>query len=721
MRPIRHVRPIQLISLIGLIGLICFFGSAKKAEASSLYKAPNNLGLLGYWSMEDGHGSSVTDFSGSRNHGTTSGIANPPTSSSGWTTSGKIGQALNFDGTNDYVDLGTKSSLNLTTTLSISGWVNRSNTGKYMIPLARRNSSNLQYQLTWVRNGEGTHNDKVRLDLGLGGSITSFNSTNAHTDTGWHHIAGTYDGANVKLYFDGALDGTTAETRSIDSYSIPNEIGFDNGVADPSLSAYSAGSIDDVRIYNRALSGTEILTLYGQTYRSVIKNSGKGLVAYWPFSEGTGTITTDATGNRNNGTLTNGPTWGTGKYGNAVTFDGVDDYVSASSASSVNFQETSPFSVSSWVKTTSSATQSIASTWSYQVSSGWHFEMNDGTAGAIYFGIINGIGNSYRMARSTATTFNDGAWHLAVATYDGSQSSAGIKLYIDGVSSAAVSIGDTSPGSLANANLNIGKIGGGSVPEYFNGSIDDARIYNRVLSAQEVLNLYNSSGEAMGILNQAHRNTLTNGLVGYWSFDGPTMSGTSAIDSSGSGNTGTLTNGPVRALGRLGQALNFDGVNDYLDLGNTASLNFDTSTSFTLVAWVKRTSASSGNIFNKRSSGWVWVRMNGDCAAGKIDFSVNRSGGGTFCSTTGGLNDGSWHHIVGVVDRTNNLMTLYTDGSVNGSASITSFGSLSDIGANWNIAGWGAGELFPGSIDDVRMYSRALSAAEALQLYNMGK
>jgi hypothetical protein len=83
------------------------------------------------------------------------------------------------------------------------------------------------------------------------------------------------------------------------------------------------------------------------------------------------------------------------------------------------------------------------------------------------------------------------------------------------------------------------------------------------------------AGGSFGVdVPQAHAGTLINapkylglhqGLVGFWNFDGPSVSGVHAYDMSGNGNRGTLT-GPTRTIGKLGQALQFDGVNDYVDL-----------------------------------------------------------------------------------------------------------------------------------------------------------
>jgi hypothetical protein len=131
-----------------------------------------------------------------------------------------------------------------------------------------------------------------------------------------------------------------------------------------------------------------------------------------------------------------------------------------------------------------------------------------------------------------------GQWTHFVFTYD---SGAGAKIYMN---NALIASDATFTGSLDTATgpLYISNYQGGAGGYPFDGSIDDVRIYNRALSAHEVSNLYNSSGEALGILNRAHRDTLTSGLVGYWSFDGPTMTTANSSDSS---SPGTLTGGQL--------------------------------------------------------------------------------------------------------------------------------------------------------------------------------
>jgi hypothetical protein len=80
---------------------------------------------------------------------------------------------------------------------------------------------------------------------------------------------------------------------------------------------------------------------------------------------------------------------------------------------------------------------------------------------------------------------------------------------------------------------------------------------------------------------------LDQGLVGYWSFEGKTVSGTRIFDASGTGNHGTMTNGPTLVNGKLGQAMQFDGSDDYLDAGDNSTLHMDQGKSMTFSVWLR--------------------------------------------------------------------------------------------------------------------------------------
>jgi len=96
---------------------------------------------------------------------------------------------------------------------------------------------------------------------------------------------------------------------------------------------------------------------------------------------------------------------------------------------------------------------------------------------------------------------------------------------------------------------------------------------------------YAANADAGSIIQAPTYLGLSSGLVGSWTFNAPDMSGVTAFDRSGNNNNGTLANGPARAIGRIGQALNFDGSDDYVNLGNPTSLQI--TGNLTISAWVK--------------------------------------------------------------------------------------------------------------------------------------
>jgi hypothetical protein len=212
-------------------------------------------------------------------------------------------------------------------------------------------------------------------------------------------------------------------------------------------------------------------------------------------------------------------------------------------------------------------------------------------------------------------------------------------------------------------------------------------------------------------------------LVGYWPFDEGT--GTIAYDYSGSNATGSWqgTLGSQWTTGRVGTyAGNFDGSTNYISMPNTAALN--PSGDFTLSAWIK-TSASStmgatqGRIISKRNGAGgnayeMYVTQGGGST---LNSYIGTPGGLVFPDTSQGVADAQWHYVVTQHSGANDVM--YVDGqvfSVGGYA-----GSVSST-APFYIGNASFSNLFwPGLIDDVRLYSRALSATEISALYSGGK
>lgn len=213
------------------------------------------------------------------------------------------------------------------------------------------------------------------------------------------------------------------------------------------------------------------------------------------------------------------------------------------------------------------------------------------------------------------------------------------------------------------------------------------------------------------------------GLVGYWPMD--EGSGTSTLDASGNVNTGTWSgtqtgSSGYYSTGRVGPWSGmFDGATDGISISNSASLNTLTG-SFTISHWIKTTAATVQmyTISNAGSSNGYRFGLSG----GKIAFLVGN--GSTYTETTCGskaVNDGTWHMISGVFNLSGaNQFSCYLDGAIQANVSLPS----SYSGMQTNAPGIGKPpccQIFNGSLDDIRIYNRALSAAEIQEMYNAEK
>jgi hypothetical protein len=211
--------------------------------------------------------------------------------------------------------------------------------------------------------------------------------------------------------------------------------------------------------------------------------------------------------------------------------------------------------------------------------------------------------------------------------------------------------------------------------------------------------------------------TLNSGLVGYWPFD--ESSGTHAYDLSGNGNTATFTGSPTWATGKFGDALTFGGASSYQYLTVPTSASISPTTAITLSAWVNWTSnATNGGILDKGPLGNAFgdydLTIQG--TTGVVLFALNTNASGTLNSAAG-ISASAWHHIVATYDEI--IMKIYIDGVFSASqayaAAINTSGTALNIGTYY-----GSSNSFDGKIDDVRIYNRALSASEVLNLYNSG-
>jgi hypothetical protein len=216
-------------------------------------------GLVGWWKL-DGN---AKDYSGNNNHGTVTGAT---------VAAGKVGQCYSFDGTDDYIDT-SNQMLGNNSPFTYSVWIKFSASQIGRTIMGRHSNA---------VGGAGMGIDdssanKIKFHLNSY-SAQRVNSTMTLNDNNWHYISGTWDGVNLKLYVDGNLDASSTPSTTLTFPSINTQIGRWGGGS----SQYFNGLIDDVRIYNRALSPEEIARLYALgvgTQRMMFTEDGQVLIS----------------------------------------------------------------------------------------------------------------------------------------------------------------------------------------------------------------------------------------------------------------------------------------------------------------------------------------------------------------------------------------------------------------------------------------------------------
>lgn len=421
-------------------------------------------------------------------------------------------------------------------------------------------------------------------------------------------------------------------------------------------------------------------------------------VGYWKFDEGSGNVAHDSSGNGHDGT-TYTTTWTSGIDGNALQFNGVDSYVEA--ASSPSLSGFTQLTLQAWVKVD---TLSMPKGYIVAKSDGFaHPDMNDEyglfIAGHdVNFHVSGPGGASYLTFPVAANAINEvGRWYFIAATWSGST----YAIYIDGTlaSSGAANPGTTPVGF---APLTVGQIGHWSWT-YFQGIIDEVKIYNYARTASDIQSDYNA--------------VATSGLVGYWKFD--EGSGTIAYDSSGSGNNGVI-HYAAWVNGAVGKALQFNGADSWIEIPNSPTLTG--LSQITLEAWIKEESIPSRpNGIISKCDGWA-PPTNAEYFLGTVDggrvFFETDNGVAIFSSQSAQLitQVGRWYHVAGT--WSGNSYIIYVDGQQVLSGTCTPQTTRSNtlpvqIGRHGDWP-W---VYFQGIIDEVKIYNYARTPGEILTDY----
>lgn len=357
--------------------------------------------------------------------------------------SGVRGQAKNFDGTDDYVDLGSNNGI--TGTITVSQWVKIGtipSSDIVHISSAGNDGTNTGWE--WKMNGASGD-----LEFGSFDGSTAYKTTYALsnlTSSTWTLLTGTYDGSSWNIYKNGrSVSSSNISTGAINSTSKTFVGALDS---DGGTKNYYDGKTDDLRIYDRALTPQEVNKLYkwGQATDYASNNHGQF----------------------------NGPTETNGPFGNtAMSFDGADDIVHRGNT----ITHSGTITVSAWLKPDSSISNSKYAVNNYDGSDWYLLGVNGDDT--FYMQVDDGSNNP-NSGKSDTYVFDQ--WHHVVGVYNHEQSY--LRIYVDGSqdneSSTSLSAPDYSTGTdyLSNST------------RYYNGAMADVRIYKRALTPQEVQALY---------------------------------------------------------------------------------------------------------------------------------------------------------------------------------------------------------------------------------------
>ena len=648
--------------------------SAPHSVTANFSSGSSGNPLAGNWKLNESFGAtSFADSSGNGNTGACSSGSCPTTG-----VSGKTGTAASFNGTSSRITIPDSPGLRLNQ-LTVAMWVYPKQVKTDYQPLVVKEDSSgahRNYGLYIAPNSL-----QLRYSVWAGDCATRFGATSAGqlTLNAWNQVAFTYDGVAGRLYINGILDSSfTGGSASLCQAAVPVNIGMEMAAFQP-----FNGVLDDILLYNQALSAGTVASLYNPQ------------AAYWKLDEASGAASfADASGSGNTGTCGIAcPSMGVGgKVGTAASFNGTNDQITIPDSASLRLNQ---FTIAMWVYPTQVKTDYqplLVKADSSGNNRNYGLYIAPGSLRVRYS--VWGGDCATKFAANSSGQLVLNTWNHIAFTYDG----ASEKLYINGNLDSSVAAVSASLCQIA-VPINIGMEATAFQP--FKGRLDDIQIYNQALSTVSVSNLFDSP-------------------AAYWKLD-EAAGAASFADASGSGNTGACGSAcPTMGVpGKAGTAASFNGVNDQISIPDSPSLRLN---QFTIALWVypKQTQTSYQMLVakedasgNSRNYGLYIVPT-----TNQVRYSVF----GSDCSTkfagnsTGELALNAWNHVVFTYDGVTE--SFYLNGvldSFSAAEGVSPCQAATPVKMGMETAAF---QPFNGVLDDVRIYSQALSALGVSNLYN---
>jgi hypothetical protein len=636
-------------------------------------------GLVGYWKLDETSGTTAADSSGNGNTGTynTSGVTHPSSVPSSISFSDP--RAVTLDGSSGYVTLGTTNFPANNAPQTISLWFQgtpNAATNQNMLAMAN-SSTGSAIQLGF----RGTS----LVVWGWGGGALV--STTAPTDGAWHQVIYTYDGVTDSLY----LDGTAVSTSTTAVHQTGSPTNAYLGTYSPNSEMWN-GSLDDVRVYNRALTTPEIALLAGGSSPSTVAGThtfSDAFACTGDFSILAGTVTGSSTFSVGGDWFNGGTFSSTGQ----VTLTG------SSSAATITTGGRSFGALKLSGTGTYTLEDDLAVTGDLTISAGKLSGSKNVTVGGSFSnaGVYGVSGSLTLTSTSTAAKITSGGARFGSLTINGAGGTYTLqdRLWVPGGTITLTN------GTLA-AGANVIHAGGFSVGSgTFSGGTGTL-----VLDGSADTTLPVSSVASLRVEDPTE-----NDLVGYWKLDEAT--GTTVQDVSGNGNNGTLSSSGATWQTSSGPAVTYDdyayltldGSAGYASLGvnNLPAIN----AAITISAWVKinNTSGNQNIVALTGGGGNLQLGLRGGSY-------VAWPSGATTTVTGPAATTGAWHHLAYTYDGSSTDI-IYVDGTAysgsfthqSGATTAAYIGTFSPNN-----------EMFNGSVDDVRIYDVALTAAQIAQL-----